>query len=174
MAVIEVGERVRGADRLAPAVLAAANINPVTRLATDYLNHFNNVVMLLDLVGDMPEFAEEILAWRPMSYPDYFAIAHFRERDLAIEAYHAADPAVRGEFEAVVAELDAAMAEAQRLLSEGCETGRPVAAALKDLARASLQPLIAKASGAVNAPTPEADEILDNGNAQDTIDELFH
>ena len=35
--------------------LAAANINPKTRLASDYLNHFNEAIMLLDLLPSMPE-----------------------------------------------------------------------------------------------------------------------
>ena len=78
-------------DRFRPDLLAAANINPVTFLATDYLNHFNNVVMLLELLPDMPDCAEEVVAWAPMSYEDYFRTAHFRERDLAVDAYRAAD-----------------------------------------------------------------------------------
>jgi hypothetical protein len=35
--------------------LAKANINPTTGLATDYLNHFNEAIMLLDLVATVPE-----------------------------------------------------------------------------------------------------------------------
>ena len=30
-------------------------VHPVTGLATDYLNHYNEIVMLLDLVPSMPE-----------------------------------------------------------------------------------------------------------------------
>jgi len=32
-----------------------ANINEKTLLATDYLNHFNEFVMVLDLIPDMPD-----------------------------------------------------------------------------------------------------------------------
>ncbi|MEO8318885.1 MAG: hypothetical protein ABI561_11235, partial [Bradyrhizobium sp.] len=39
------------------AQLKAANINPRTGLATDYLNHFNEAIMLLEMVPDMPECA---------------------------------------------------------------------------------------------------------------------
>lgn len=38
--------------------LRVANINPRTGLATDYLNHFNEAVMLLEMVPDMPECAK--------------------------------------------------------------------------------------------------------------------
>ena len=35
------------------------NINETTLLATDYLNHFNEIIMVLELVPDMPECLEE-------------------------------------------------------------------------------------------------------------------
>ena len=37
------------------AELQAANINPRTGLATDYLNHFNEAVMLLEMIPAYPE-----------------------------------------------------------------------------------------------------------------------
>ena len=46
--------------------LEGSNVSPQTFLATDYLNHFNEVVMLLGMLGDMPEMFEDIAAWRPM------------------------------------------------------------------------------------------------------------
>src|SRR6516225_7897250 len=51
------------------AELRAANINPRTGLATDYLNHFNQAVMLLDMIPDMPECAEDFLQWQPRPTP---------------------------------------------------------------------------------------------------------
>ena len=49
------------------AELRAANINPRTGLATDYLNHFNEAIMLLEMIPDMPDCAEDFLTWRPLS-----------------------------------------------------------------------------------------------------------
>ncbi len=34
------------------------NINEQTLLATDYLNHFNEIAMMLEMIPDMPEFLE--------------------------------------------------------------------------------------------------------------------
>ena len=48
-------------DEARAAVLRAANINPRTGLATDYLNHFNEAIMLLEMIPDMPECAEDFL-----------------------------------------------------------------------------------------------------------------
>src|SRR6201997_4826200 len=81
------------------AVLRAANINPRTGLATDYLNHFNEAIMLLEMIPDMPECAEDFLGWRPLSYRDHFTASHFKARDLAIEAYDSADAGIRTAFD---------------------------------------------------------------------------
>src|SRR3954471_3766407 len=83
--------------RASAAELRAANINPRTGLATDYLNHFNEAIMLLEMIPDLPDCAEEFLGWRPLSYREHFAASSFRARELAIAAYEAADPALRGE-----------------------------------------------------------------------------
>src|SRR3954469_22154445 len=77
------------------ARLAAANINPQTGLASDYLNHFNEAVMLLDLLPHSPECIVELIGWEPMSYAEHFAESHFKYKDLAIAAYAVADPVAR-------------------------------------------------------------------------------
>ena len=79
--------------------LAKANINPATGLATDYLNHFNEAIMLLELVATMPECLPDLMEWRPMSYQDHFAGSAFKDRELAVAAYDAADPVARTDLE---------------------------------------------------------------------------
>src|SRR3978361_1983010 len=81
------------------ALLRAANINPRTGLAPDYLNHFNEAVMLLEMIPDMPECAEDFFRWRPLSYAEHFTASHFRARDLAISAYNSTDEHIRTEFD---------------------------------------------------------------------------
>src|SRR6202023_2434077 len=81
------------------ALLRAANINPRTGLATDYLNHFNEAIMLLEMIPDIPECAEDFLAWTPLSYADHFTASNFKARDLAISAYDSADAGIRAAFD---------------------------------------------------------------------------
>src|SRR5262244_2487229 len=81
------------------ALLKAANINPQTGLATDYLNHFNEAIMLLEMIPDMPECSEDFLQWAPLSYAEHFTASNFKARDLAISAYESADPDIRAEFD---------------------------------------------------------------------------
>src|SRR5260370_29021070 len=87
------------AEEALAARLRAANINPRTGLATDYLNHFNEAVMLLEMIPDMPECAEDFLGWNPLSYREHFTGSNFRARHLAIEAYDSAAAKTRGEFD---------------------------------------------------------------------------
>src|SRR5262245_3978629 len=78
-----------------PARLAEANINPTTGLATDYLNHFNEAIMLLELIPTMPGCIEDLTAWRVMSYREHFLASHQKHREVVLEAYEAADPQAR-------------------------------------------------------------------------------
>src|SRR6202051_3404623 len=79
-------ERSAGISPARAAELKAANINPRTGLATDYLNHFNEAVMLLDMIPDIPECAEDFLQWHPLSYAEHFTASNFAARELAIAA----------------------------------------------------------------------------------------
>ena len=89
--------------------LVAANINTATLLATDYLNHFNEITMLIGLVGDMPDMVEELTVWQPASYEEHFERSTFKGKALAIAAYQAALPAVRQKFVEVVDEMNTAI-----------------------------------------------------------------
>ena len=151
-----------GEGALTPARLRAANIHPETGLATDYLNHFNEVVMLLEMLPDMPEAAEDVLAWAPADYETHFERSGFAGRALAIAAWRAADPAIREGLETVVFRLDAAIAEAQRLTEAGD------AAAASALAGSEIQPLIAHASAVIHGRVPDA-----GSAAQSDVDALF-
>src|SRR5882724_3420474 len=88
-----------GVDGARAAELRAANINPRTGLATDYLNHFNEAIMLLEMIPDMPECAEDFLGWKPLSYAEHFTASNFKARDVAIAAYDSTDAGIRAAFD---------------------------------------------------------------------------
>src|SRR5438309_10984177 len=87
------------------AQLRAANINPRTGLATDYLNHFNEAIMLLEMIPDIPDCAQDFLEWYPLSYAEHFTLSNFKARDLAIEAYEKADEKTRAEFDNITSTM---------------------------------------------------------------------
>ncbi len=83
-------------------MLVDANINPCTGLATDYLNHFNEAIMLLEMISDIPECAEDFIAWRPRSYREHFEASHLKAHELIIQAYDQADPSYRAQFDRTI------------------------------------------------------------------------
>ncbi len=140
--------RQTGPDNEARAAqLRAANINPRTGLATDYLNHFNEAIMLLEMIPDMPDCAEDFLLWYPLSYREHFTASNFKARDLAIEAYDSADEHIRTEFDNITSAVGAAMREV------GQDKTR---ATLAEQATGWVKPLVALAGGIINGGT-EAD-----------------
>ncbi|MDX2104327.1 MAG: hypothetical protein EAZ99_11225 [Alphaproteobacteria bacterium] len=88
------------------AKLEGSNISPVTLLATDYLNHFNEIVMLLDLIPDMPEILEEAQAWQPKTYVEHFRDSTIADRDLAIECWPHVPQRYRRPFDRAVETMD--------------------------------------------------------------------
>ena len=64
-------------------------INPATGLSTDYLNHFTEAVMVLEMVGGMPECLDDLRAWQPKSYVSTSPSRPFHNRDAIIAAYEA-------------------------------------------------------------------------------------
>lgn len=69
------------------ARIADANINSQSLLATDYLNHFNEVAMILEMLPDMPDFVEDVKSWSLKSYKQHFLESTFSDKDLAVAAY---------------------------------------------------------------------------------------
>ena len=130
------------------ALLSAANINPRTGLATDYLNHFNEAVMLLEMVPDMPECAEDFLGWQTLSYAEHFTASNFKARDLAIEAYNTADVRVRKEFDNITSAITAILTAVGAAMRE--VTRDQSRARLAEQATGWVKPLVMQAGGVIN------------------------
>ncbi|SHG04138.1 hypothetical protein [Bradyrhizobium erythrophlei] len=136
------------------AQLRAANINPRTGLATDYLNHFNEAVMLLEMVPDMPECADDFLDWRPLSYGEHFHASNFKARDLAIEAYESADTVIRTEFDNITSAMTSILTAVSTAMREAKQD--KTRARLAEQAIVWVKPLVMLAGGVINGGS-EAD-----------------
>src|SRR6202012_930116 len=130
------------------AKLRAANINPQTGLATDYLNHFNEAIMLLEMIPDIPECSEDFLAWQPLSYAEHFTASNFRARDLAISAYDSADPDIRAEFDQMTETMTSILTAVGTGMREASQDRTK--AKLAEEAIGWLKPLVAAAGGGIN------------------------
>jgi hypothetical protein len=155
------------------ARLARANINPVTGLATDYLNHFNEAIMLLEMLSAMPDCIDDIQAWRPMTYPEHFAASHFKDRDLAIAAYQTTNPAARSRLDELAQTMNAILLATREALM--LQLAPSTAETLATQAVGWLKPLVARAGSVINGHhlcpvEPEDDE---DDAPQHAVDALF-
>jgi hypothetical protein len=136
------------AEEAHAARLRAANINPRTGLATDYLNHFNEAIMLLEMIPDMPECAEDFLTWSPLSYCEHFMASNFRARDLAIEAYDSADATIRTEFDNITSTMTSILTSVGSAMRDVHQDN--TRATLAKQATAWVKPLVALAGDIIN------------------------
>lgn len=85
---------------------AVSLVNPASGLANDYLNLFNEVLMIIEQLPVMPELFEDLLAWKPVSYQEYFSRSDLPGSQSALSDYNRLTPALRQRFETLVGEID--------------------------------------------------------------------
>lgn len=146
--------------------VAGANINAQTLLATDYLNHFNEIVMLLDMVPDMPELLDECREWKPKTYPQHFEDSTFSDRALAIGAYHYVPERYKNPFEETIEQLNQIVAQSIHRLDEALNLNDPEILAIRaHAASQAMQRLMDVASAIIHGS--------DTAMAQSDIDDLM-
>ena len=150
---------------LSPEELLAANVNPATRLATDYLNVFNEAVMMIGLVGDCPEMIDELNEWRYLTYKEHFSSGHFQAADVVLAAYETCEPSAREMFDMASDALGDTILETIKELQSVIESGGD-AAALSGERAPELQDQISELDGMIQAGGGVA-------TAQDAVDALF-
>lgn len=135
------------------------NVNDRTLLATDYLNHVNEIIMLLELVPDAPECLEDCRAWQPIGYTQHFQASSIADRDLAIEAYEFSPPEFRETFDRLTREMHriiaGALAGLEAANAQGDEArGRRVV----ELAVGALKTMVDQASSTIHGDAQIMDQ----------------
>jgi len=151
---------------LDPGRLKAANINPATGLATDYLNHYNEIAMTIASLADLPEMREEVLGWRPVGYPAHFLRTRYADRGLAIAGYIAAPRDVKAQFLAARADLDSRLSVLQARLADGDGSPESLGAEAQ-----AIFADIARLGGIINGGRSAS--LLERSAEQDLVDSFF-
>ncbi|WP_227010655.1 hypothetical protein [Pelagibius marinus] len=135
------------------------NINGNTLLATDYLNHFNEIIMLLEMIPSMPECYEDAITWQPKSYADHFRDSCFSDAELAILAYENAPQNYRQAFDATIEQMDRLVLEALPRIKALVEAGEegPLQAGILGVTR-KLQSFVDVASSIINGNMDTLDQ----------------
>jgi hypothetical protein len=133
--------------------LAERNINPQTGLATDYLNHFSEAIMLLEMVSEIPECRDDFFSWHPRNYTEHFSASNFKHRDLAIAAYQTADPASRQRLDMLATSMNEILVATRQVMQQDISSS--TAGAIADLAVRWIKPMIARAGAVINGTEAE-------------------
>ncbi|WP_349371380.1 hypothetical protein [Salinarimonas sp.] len=159
-------------DEIEATTPAGAGAEPAAGgLSNDYLNHFSEVLMLIELAAGDPDAAADLADWRPIDYPAYFAASQLRRAPAARAAYDALAAERRVAFEALVAAMDRLATTAIRALRPPC--GPQEAATVAEVTGPALRRLIAQASAFLNSGGVELPEEADVEAAQAAIDSLL-
>lgn len=135
---------------------AGVNINPATGLSTDYLNHFNEAIMLLEMLPGMPECADDLAAWRPLGYREHFRRSRMKLSEPAIAAYERAEPATRRRFDRLCDTMSGMITAAQQAIGRDLRATR--SGSIARAAAAKLKPLVAHANAVINGHDAGAGE----------------
>ena len=98
-------------------------IDASTLLSTDYFNLFNEVIMLLGMLPDMPDMLEEVDAWQFKTYQQHFETSGLAFAPVAIEVYSHSPTETLKRFEENTGKLRTLIEEARRVLHITLEAG---------------------------------------------------
>ncbi|MFZ5930574.1 MAG: hypothetical protein ACOY15_05090 [Pseudomonadota bacterium] len=139
-------------------LVKGTNINEITLLATDYLNHFNEIIMLIDMISDMPECIEDVAAWEPKSYQDHFRDSSFSDRELAVAAYELVPAQYRLPLERLISQLNALVQQVAARLMEASVAENQEEIAATALFGPEMRRLVEKAGAIINGETKGHDQ----------------
>ena len=134
------------------------NINQTTLLATDYLNHFNEIIMLVDMISDMPECIEDVAAWKPKTYQDHFRDSGFSDKGLAVAAYDHSPAYYQAPFERIVDQLNGAILQVAAKLVQAAARNNAEEIAAAALFGPELRLLVEKAGAIINGDAEGMDQ----------------
>jgi hypothetical protein len=154
-----------------PAQDASSWSPPGTGLSNDYLNHYSELLMLIETASEDRELAGELRRWKPLDYRSYFAASPLRRAEAALRAYDALPVERRFLFEKLIRAMDqlAEMAILAVDLKEDRDTAAFVPAATAPIVRR----LIARAASFLNSNGAEMDRAGEVAEAQQAIDRLM-
>lgn len=88
------------------------------RLSTDFLNHYSEALMLIEMAGADESFVADLQSWQSRSYREHFRASPLRCAASALAAYDRVDPARARTFEDVCLAMTRLVQTVTALLAE--------------------------------------------------------
>jgi hypothetical protein len=139
---------------------AARLVNPASGIANDYLNHFNEVLLLIEnLPTLLPEMLDELLAWKPVTYREYFGKSLLPGSGAALQIYDTLDETFRQEFESIIDGINAmALASIEVIRAHRTPNGEIDPSKVSDFCE--------NASSAIRSALNRAADLVNNGHVK--------
>lgn len=143
--------------------LSAINVNLSTGFATNYLNHYVEILLLLEMLPSMPECLEDIRLWEPIDYAEHVRQSGLPQLELVLEAFEHSDATRKETLSDVTKEVDTEVLryinQAQQAVTLG-DSEQTAAIALE--AKEVLTPMLEKISSVICSPNFLAEEPMDD------------
>lgn len=135
-------------------------VNPASGIANDYLNHFNEILLLIEHLPIMlPEMVDEILQWRPKTYREYFEQSPLPGSAETLKIYDRLPENFRDYFEAKIAELNAFAIESVDVISKHRQPNG-------EINPEDVEEFCARTSEAMRNALAQAADIVNHGQAR--------
>jgi hypothetical protein len=135
-------------------------VNPASGIANDYLNHFNEILLLIEHLPIMlPEMVDEILQWAPKTYREYFEQSPLPGSAETLKIYDRLPETFRTFFETKIAELNKfALASVDVISKHRGPNG--------EINPEDVEEFCARTSEAMRAALVDAADIVNHGQAR--------
>lgn len=104
-----------------------SGVDPASGLASDYLNHLYEPLLILEHLDSDPDLLDDLAEWQPRSYMRHFDRSGRSDRDVVLDSYRGAHPGIRTQFDALAREAGEALATALPNLLDKARGGDDVA-----------------------------------------------
>ena len=142
-----------------------------TDLSNDYLNHYSEALMLIELASVDPAIGADLASWRALDYRAYFSTSPLRRAPSALAAYDALPRARQAAFEELTDAMDTLTRMAILALRPPCDP--PNAAAVAEAAGPPFRHLINRAANFLNSGGQDTARAGEVEAAQEVIDRLI-
>ena len=140
-------------------------------LSTDYLNRYNEALMLLEMSAMDASMVDDLRAWKPLGYTEHFEQAGLRCGPGAIGAYHRLMPVSRMAFEHLCAGMDRLVRTVLQAFDQMKDPDDAVF--VVDIAVGSFRSMLTRATAFINTGGDLAAAAFDEAELQTTVDQLI-
>ncbi len=155
-----------------PAAEEVANEPPSSAgLSNDYLNHYAEVLMLIEMAPHDPSLSADLISWWPVSYIDWFSSSQLVHAPEARKAYETLPDESRHRFERHLAVMETLATMAAFALQPPCEPEQ--ASVVVNAAAPPLRRMITAASAFLDTGGRQLPDDHTVNEAERVIDEII-